>query len=154
LRLRYAPAKCGKFDVSQCFFSILLPLSRNLTPSLCTIPHHACTNREGDSLFLPFCTIGIVYTKNVLYPILLFPLLSHPKLLPLWSVPDGQKILHPLLPKYFFFPLSARGPTRRRNSTGLAELWGGWPIELDPIWGYFCISDHNLILDCYGDTHH
>ncbi len=30
---------------------------------------------------------------------------------------------------YFFFPLSARGPTRRRNSTGLAELWGGWPIE-------------------------
>jgi len=29
----------------------------------------------------------------------------------------------------FFFPLSARGPTRRRNSTGLAELWGGWPIE-------------------------
>ncbi len=29
-----------------------------------------------------------------------------------------------------FFPLSARGPTRRRNSTGLAELWGGWPIEL------------------------
>jgi len=31
---------------------------------------------------------------------------------------------------FFFFPLSARGPTRRRNSTGLAELWGGWPIEL------------------------
>jgi len=31
---------------------------------------------------------------------------------------------------YFFFPLSARGPTRRRNSTGLlAELSGGWPIE-------------------------
>ena len=29
----------------------------------------------------------------------------------------------------FFFPLSARGPTRRRNSTGRAELWGGWPIE-------------------------
>jgi hypothetical protein len=31
----------------------------------------------------------------------------------------------------FFFPVSARGPTRRRNSTGLAELWGGWPIELE-----------------------
>jgi hypothetical protein len=40
-----------------------------------------------------------------------------------------DNILHPLLPKFFFFPLSARGPTRRRNSTGLAELWGGWPIE-------------------------
>jgi hypothetical protein len=31
-----------------------------------------------------------------------------------------------------FSSLSARGPTRRRNSTGLAELWGGWPIELVP----------------------
>ena len=41
-----------------------------------------------------------------------------------------EKFQHPLLPKFFFFPLSARGPTRRRNSTGLAELWGGWPIEL------------------------
>ena len=28
-----------------------------------------------------------------------------------------------------YFSLSTRGPTRRRNSTGLAELWGGWPIE-------------------------
>jgi hypothetical protein len=26
-------------------------------------------------------------------------------------------------------------------------------IKLDPIWGYFCISDHNLILNIYGDTH-
>ena len=46
---------------------------------------------------------------------------------------DRQKdrFQHPLLCylSYFFFPLSARGPTRRRNSTGLAELWGGWPIE-------------------------
>jgi hypothetical protein len=40
------------------------------------------------------------------------------------------KILHSLFPKFFFFPLSVRGPTRRRNSTGLTELWGGWPIEL------------------------
>jgi hypothetical protein len=40
--------------------------------------------------FFPFCTIGIISIKNVFYPILLFPLLSHPKLLPLWSVPDGR----------------------------------------------------------------
>ena len=26
-------------------------------------------------------------------------------------------------------------------------------IKLDPIWGYFCISDHNIILNSYGDTH-
>jgi hypothetical protein len=59
-------------------------------------------------------------------------LLSHPKLLPLWSILDRRtdNILHPLLPKFFFFSLSAQGPTRRHNSTGLAELWGGWPIEL------------------------
>jgi hypothetical protein len=71
----------------------------------------------------------LVYTKNVLYPILLFPLLCHPKLLPLWSVPDKSQ--HIFIPYFFFFPLSARGPTRRRNSTGLAKLWGGWPIELE-----------------------
>ncbi len=44
-----------------------------------------------------------------------------------------DKILHPLFPRYdnsFFFPLSARVPTRRRKFTGLAELRGGWPIEL------------------------
>ena len=59
-------------------------------------------------------------------------LLSHPKLLPFGALQtEGRmdNILHPLLPKLFFFSLSARGPTRRRNSTGLAELWDGWLIE-------------------------
>ena len=53
-----------------------------------------------------------MYQKSIL-PHFLFPLLSHPKPLPLWSVTDRrtEKILHPLLPKFFFFPLSARGPT-------------------------------------------
>ncbi len=27
-------------------------------------------------------------------------------------------------------------------------------ITLDPMLGYFCISNHNLILNSYGDTHH
>jgi hypothetical protein len=40
-----------------------------------------------------------------------------------------DKVLHPLFPNSFF-SLSAWGPTHRRNSTGLAELRGGWPIEL------------------------
>jgi hypothetical protein len=57
-------------------------------------------------------------------------LLSHPKLLPLWSVTDGRTNFNtPCYLSSFFFPLSAQGPTRKRNSTGLAELWGGWPIE-------------------------
>ena len=48
----------------------------------------------------------------------------------------GGRIFSIVIPQYVssflrsvFFPTSARGPTRRRNSTGLAELWGGWPIE-------------------------
>jgi len=81
--------------------------------------------------FFPFCTIGISTYQKRIYPILLFPLLSYPKLLPFWSVTDGRTTFFtPLYLSSFFFPLSARGPTRRRNSTGLAELWGGWPIEL------------------------
>jgi hypothetical protein len=27
-------------------------------------------------------------------------------------------------------------------------------LKLDPIWDYYCISDHNLILDSYQDAHH
>ena len=80
--------------------------------------------------FSLFALSELVCTKNVFYPILLFPLLSHPKLIPFWSVTDRQRNLNtPCYLSSFFFPLSARGPTRRRNSTGLAELWGGWPIE-------------------------
>ncbi len=37
------------------------------------------------------------------------------------------------------------------------DNWDGHPdptlLKLDPIWGYFCVSDHNLILDSYQDTH-
>ncbi len=54
--------------------------------------------------------------------LVLFPLLSHPKLLPLWSITDGQKDgqhSSPLVPLVLLFSLSARGPTYRRNSTGL-----------------------------------
>ncbi len=46
-----------------------------------------------------------------------------------------DKILHPCPCSLsnFFFHWSHGAlptiPTRRRNSTGLAELWGGWPIE-------------------------
>ncbi len=110
------------------FLSILLPLSWNLTPSLRTTSYVHESRRW--QTFSHFALSELVCTKNVFYPILLFPLLSHPKLLPFWSVTDRQTDFntHFTLTS-FFFPLSARGPTRRRNSTGLAELWGGWPIE-------------------------
>jgi hypothetical protein len=48
-----------------------------------------------------------MYQKRIL-PYLLFPLLSHPKLLPLWSVPDRQ-ISTPFSPLLLFFFHRARG---------------------------------------------
>jgi len=76
-----------------------------------------------------FALSELVCTKKVFYPILLFPLLSYPKLLPLWSITDRRTTFFTPCSISYFFPLSVRGPTRRRNSTGLAEQWGGWPIE-------------------------
>jgi len=60
-------------------------------------------------------------------------------------------ILHPLLllPKFFFFPLSAWG-THRRNSTGLAELWGGLLIKLVP---YYYIL-YNTTYNTYSWSRH
>jgi hypothetical protein len=111
LCLRYSPAKCGKFDISQCFFqfcyryleiwhllyrtiSYVNKLRRWQTFSLFAL---------SELVFSLFSLSELVCTKNVFYPILLFPLLFHPKLLPLWSVTDRQterrtdNILHPLL---------------------------------------------------------
>jgi hypothetical protein len=57
-----------------------------------------------------------------------YSLLSHPKLLPLRSVPGRQDVNTPCYLSSFFFPLSTR-PTRRRNSTVLAEL--GWMAVIE-----------------------
>jgi hypothetical protein len=74
-----------------------------------------------------------MYQKRIL-PYIIIPYFLTPSFFPFGALQtEGQTNLN--TPRYlssFFFPLSARGPTRRRNSTGLAELWGGWPIELDP----------------------
>ncbi len=83
--------------------------------------------------FFPFCTIGIsMYQKRIL-PYFIIPSTFSPQAsssLEHYRRTEGQR--HFFTPSYLssFFSLSARGPTRRRNSTGLAELWGGWPNEL------------------------
>jgi hypothetical protein len=70
-----------------------------------------------------------MYQKRIL-PYFIIPSTFSPQASsPLERYRRTEKILHPLFPKFFFPPLSARGPTRRRNSTGLAELWGRRPIE-------------------------
>ena len=97
------------------------------------VPHPTYTNCEGDSLFLPFCTIGISMYQIIILPYTLFLTYLPQAYSPLersWRTDRlTDKVLHPLFPNSFFFPLSARGPTRRRKFTGLAELRGGWPIE-------------------------
>ncbi len=82
--------------------------------------------------FSLFALSELVCTKKVPYPIHC-SLLIYPKLILLWSVTDSGLsgcIFHHPCSLNSFFSLSTRGPTHRRNSTGLAELWGGWPIEL------------------------
>ena len=120
------------------FLSISLPLSRNLTPSLsyqivrkriAKVTDFLSFCPFGISIF-PFCTIGIsMYQKRIL-PYFIIPYFLTPSFFPFGAL-RTDRFQHPPIPYFFFFPLSARGPTRRRNSTGLAELWGGWPIELD-----------------------
>ena len=94
LCLRYAPAKCGKFDVSQRFFQSLLPLSRNLTPTLRTIIR---TRIAKVTNFFPFCTIGIsMYQKRIL-PYFIIPSTFSPQASsPLNHHRRTEKILHPL----------------------------------------------------------
>ena len=102
------------------------------------VPYRTYPNREGDRLLsfcpfgisiFPFCTIGIsMYQKRILpyYN----SLLSHPKLLPLWSVTDGQTNLN--TPRYltsFFFPLSARGPTYPQAQLYWAGRTMGWMAD-------------------------
>ena len=133
------------------FFSILLPLSRNLTPSLRTTSYvHESRRWQTFSLF---ALSELVCTKNIFYPILLLPLLSHPKLIPFWSVPDGQKdrFLHPLLPKFFFFTERA-GPYPQAQLYWAGRTMGwmadwtsinvGPQIGMNPILVWGCLDPH------------
>jgi hypothetical protein len=71
--------------------------------------------------FSLFALSELVCTKNAFYPILLFPLLSHPKLLPFWSVTDGQRKFFTPCSLSSFFPHWARGAL----PAGATLL--GWP---------------------------
>ena len=57
-----------------------------------------------------------------------------------------------------FFSLSTRGPTRMCNSTGLAKLWGGWPIEQDrptshvEVFGRLCIHTYSGTWRKFGES--
>jgi hypothetical protein len=87
-------------------------------------------NREGDRLS-PFLHYRNLYVPKKYLTLYIIPYLFTPSLFSFGALRTDRrtdKVLHPLFPK-FFFSLSARGPTPRRNFTGLAKLRGGWPIE-------------------------
>jgi len=110
--------------------------------------YHILRTRIGKvTNFFPFCTIRISMHQKRIYPIII-PYILTPSFFPFGAFQtDGQRdrFHHPFHPYFFFFPLSARGPTRRRNSTGLAKLWGGWSIEPE-------IPDR-MVRDCVPECH-
>jgi hypothetical protein len=105
------------------FLSILLPLSRNLTPSFCTTSYvHESRRWHTFSLF---ALSELVCTKKVPYPIH-YSLLIYPKLILLWSLPDRQteKFVHPLFPNSFFH--WARGALYSQAQPYWAGRTEGW----------------------------
>ena len=48
---------------------------------------------------------------------------------------------------------SAKAKINAVTSGDLGTELDIYQCVLDHIWGYFCISNHNLILNSYGDTH-
>jgi hypothetical protein len=122
---------CTTDEMTVTFSSIVLH-TIPLTPSLCKsiVVPYVDTNAKVTNFF-PFCTNGISMYQKCILPYFIIPSTFSPQASsPLSHHRQTDKSQHPFAP-YFFFSLSAWGPTRRRNSTGLAELWGGWPIELE-----------------------
>jgi hypothetical protein len=121
--------KVRKIDIFQCLFFLYRYLE--IWQLLSIVPYCMYTNCKGDSLFLPFCTIGIsMYQKSTLpYTLFLTYLPQAYSPLERYRQTDWRTKIFTPCSLSSFFSLSTRGPTHRRNSFGLAELWGGWPIE-------------------------
>ncbi len=122
--LCYALGKVWQIWHFAMSLSILLPLSQNLTPSLCTTLYVHTSQRW--QTFSLFALSESVYTEK--YLTLYYSLLIYPKRILLWSVTDGltdwltEKILHPLLPNSFF-SIERMGPYPE------AQLcWAGWTV--------------------------
>ena len=142
-------------EMSVTFSSTYYPCTPALyrTTIHCTIIEYipyVDTNAKVTN-FLPCCTIGISICQESILPYdTLFPTYLPQAYSPFEHYWQTEKILHPLLHK-FFFSLSALGPTRRHNSTGLAELWGGWPIEWGRGWWHQNRHQHPAFFGGRGD---
>ena len=125
--LRYAPAKCGKFDFSHSF---------NFATAISKCDTFSKTNREGDrqtfslfsvsELIFPFLAIGIsMYQKSIL-PYFIISYLFTPRFFPFGALRSVWLYFITTCSQSSFFSTEARGPTRRRNSTGLEDGFGSF----------------------------
>jgi hypothetical protein len=110
--------------------------------------HIILTRIAKVSNFFPFCAFGISMLQKRNLPYFIIPYLFTPSFFPFGALRTDRRtnFFTPCyIPKFFFFPPSVRGPTRRRNSTGLAELWGEWPIEqVTKVTAIYCQKPFNL----------
>jgi len=120
LCLGYAPAKCGKFDVSQYFFQFRYRYLEIW--HLLFVPYHIVRKRIakvtdflsfcpfGISMF-PFLTIGISINQKRILPYFIIPYLFTPSWFPFgefWT--DRFQISHPFHPYFFLFSTERAGP--------------------------------------------
>jgi hypothetical protein len=118
LCLRYAPAKCGKFDVHNVSFDFATAISKFDT----SLSYHIVRKRIakvtdflsfypfGISIF-PFLTIGISMYQICILPYFIIPSTFSPQTSsPLERYRQTDKFQHPLLPKFFFFSTERAGP--------------------------------------------
>ena len=131
--------------------SNLLPLSRKLTPSLLYHIVRKQITKLTDFIsfwpfgicIFPFLTIGIsMYQKRIL-PHFIILLLSHPKLLPLWSGTDrrtdGQHSSPPLTLVLFFTERAGPYPQAQLYWAGRTMVWmADWTSNLSHI--FFSLS--------------
>jgi hypothetical protein len=135
----WAPQTCAYATLRQSVANLMfLNVSFNFATAITKFDtfssyHIVRTQISTVTNFFPFCTIGISMHQKLFLPYFIIPSTFSPQAsspLSHHRQTEGRTTFFTPCYLSYFIPLSARGPTRRRNSTGLAELWGGWPIEL------------------------
>ncbi len=143
--------KVRKVDVLQCLFLFRYRYLEIWQLLSIIVPYCTYTNREGDSLFLSFGTIGISMYKKSFLPYY-YSLLFYPKLILLLERSrQTEKILHPLFPELYFFVTEPTGPYPQ------AQLyWAGRTVGLMADWTSMIAEDtlsrRSAFIQYLGDT--
>jgi hypothetical protein len=95
----YAPAKCGKFDVSQCFFQFCYRYSKFDT----FFSYHIVRTRIAKvTNFFPFWTIGISMYQKYILPYFIIPSTFSPQAYSLFERSRQRKFNTPCYLSSFF----------------------------------------------------